>query len=75
MRCCDLSQLLPNECAAVQAFTDQISAQFGERIARTVLFGSKARGDGGSDSDIDILVVMDAVDRRFETQVSGIALR
>ena len=69
----DLSGLLPNERAAVQAFTAQLRTQFGERIARTVLFGSKARGDSGPDSDIDILVVVDAADRRFETQVSGIA--
>jgi predicted nucleotidyltransferase len=73
VRCCDLSQLQPNERAAVQAFTDQLRAQFGERIARTVLFGSKAHDDSGSDSDIDILVVVDAVDRRFEAQVSSIA--
>jgi uncharacterized protein (UPF0332 family)/predicted nucleotidyltransferase len=69
----DLSGLQPNERAAVQSFIDRLHAQLGERIERTVLFGSKARGDSGSDSDIDILVVVDAVDRRFETQVSGIA--
>jgi len=69
----DLSGLLPNERAAVQSFVAGLHAQIGERIARMVLFGSKARGDSGSDSDIDILVVVDAIDRRFEAQVSGIA--
>ena len=69
----DLSGLSPNERSAVQTFVGRLHTQFGERIARTVLFGSKARGDSGPDSDIDILVVVDAADRRFETQVSGIA--
>lgn len=69
----DLSSLSPNERTAVQSFIDRLHTQFGERIERTVLFGSKARGDSGPDSDIDILVVLDAIDRRFEAQVSGIA--
>ena len=69
----DLSGLLPNECSAVQTFITRLHAQFGERIARTVLFGSKARGESGPDSDIDILIVADPVDRQVEAQISRLA--
>jgi len=69
----DLSGLLPNERSAVQTFIARLHAQFGERIARMVLFGSKARGDSGPDSDIDILIVADSVDRQVEAQISHLA--
>ena len=40
---------------------------------RIVLFGSVARGDDGPDSDIDLLVVVDAFhDRRHETAVAAL---
>jgi uncharacterized protein (UPF0332 family)/predicted nucleotidyltransferase len=71
--CRDLSPLQPNERAAVQAFADRLRDQFGERIARTVLFGSKARGESGPDSDIDILIVADADDWQFEERIHSIA--
>lgn len=31
---------------------------YGDRLARMVLFGSRARGDAKPDSDIDVLVVL-----------------
>jgi uncharacterized protein (UPF0332 family)/predicted nucleotidyltransferase len=69
----DLSGLSPNERSAVQTFVARLHAQFGERIARMVLFGSKARGDSSPDSDIDILIVADPVDRQVEAQISHLA--
>ena len=40
---------------------------------RIVRFGSVARGDDGSDSDIDLLVVVDAFhDRRHETAAAAL---
>ncbi len=37
---------------------------------RVVLFGSVARGDDGPDSDIDLLVVLPAVERRRRHEVT-----
>ncbi len=41
----------------VQAFAVSVAREFGPE--RIILFGSRARGDAGPDSDADILVVMD----------------
>lgn len=38
---------------------------YGERLHRVLLFGSHARGEAGTDSDIDILVVLDEVPHYF----------
>ena len=35
-----------------------LRALYGDRLARTVLFGSHARGDARPDSDVDVLVVL-----------------
>jgi uncharacterized protein len=58
---------------SLDQITDKIVKAFGPR--RIVLFGSKARGDSGAESDIDLLIEMEtdlsaaerirAVDRLF----------
>ena len=35
---------------------------YGQRLRGVYLFGSRARGDGDPDSDLDVLVVLDRVD-------------
>ena len=37
---------------------EALSAHYGERLSKLVLFGSQARGDAEEDSDIDVLVVL-----------------
>jgi uncharacterized protein len=41
-----------------EALTGQLTAHYGPRLIHTVLFGSRARGDAGADSDYDIAVVL-----------------
>lgn len=37
---------------------DRLTLAYGERLHAVVLFGSEARGDARSDSDIDVLAVL-----------------
>ena len=39
-------------------FRDDISALYGDRLERIVLFGSRARGDERPDSDYDVAVFL-----------------
>lgn len=48
--------LTSQERAAVQAFLDRLQRAYGRAVQLTMLFGSKARGDNGPGSDIDILM-------------------
>ncbi len=43
-----------------------LSAAYGTRLKGIYLYGSAARGEAGHDSDIDVLVVLDSVERYGE---------
>jgi predicted nucleotidyltransferase len=49
---------------------------FGARIERVVLYGSRARGDHGADSDYDVLVFLHELDDLWGTirQIGPIAM-
>lgn len=38
---------------------NRLEKTFGDRLGEVILYGSEARGEAGSDSDVDILVVLD----------------
>ena len=66
-----LSELLaPNELQAVQQFVGQLFECYPVRVHRTILFGSKARGDSNVWSDIDILVIVDDEEWQFKHTIS-----
>lgn len=44
----------------------ELEVLYGERLHGLYLFGSFARGDAGPESDLDVLVVLDRVDRYGE---------
>jgi hypothetical protein len=52
--------------AIVRAVADDLKALYRRRLRRVILYGSWARGDARPDSDIDLLIVLDRVDDRFE---------
>jgi predicted nucleotidyltransferase len=71
-----LSPLLSSEeSQAVAAFVGQLHQHYPERLLHVVLFGSKARGDSQPWSDIDILIVSDSEDWRFQHAISTLAAR
>ncbi|MFM8703510.1 MAG: nucleotidyltransferase domain-containing protein [Planctomycetia bacterium] len=61
---------------------DRLLAAYGSRLHAVVLFGSEARGDGGPDSDIDVLAILETLSgdygdelERGLTAVYPVALR
>jgi len=41
----------------------RVRAAFGDRVTALTLFGSRARGEGRDDSDLDLLVLVDRLQR------------
>ena len=54
-------------------FTAAVRRAVGPHLKQVILFGSRARGDATADSDYDLLVVMDKVDRAFVHGIDEIA--
>lgn len=53
-----LKNLSETERAAVVDFLARVRSARGRRIQRAILFGSKARGEATTDSDIDLLLIV-----------------
>ena len=51
----------PKACAVARAVGDEVHPD------RVILFGSRARGDFGPDSDVDLLVITDSGPRDNST--------
>lgn len=51
------------ERRALADFTSFLRHRFGGRVRDLRLFGSRARGEGHEDSDLDVLAVIDDLDR------------
>lgn len=57
-----LSRLSPDDRQWITHFADHLRRMLGPQLRDLRLFGSKARGDDGEESDIDILVLVDSRD-------------
>lgn len=51
---------------SIQKFTIEIQKLLGERVKKVILYGSYARGDYNSDSDIDIMILTDLTDDEID---------
>jgi predicted nucleotidyltransferase len=65
--------LSQQENQAIGAFVSQGQKNFPSQIIRFALFGSKARGDSGPDSDVDILVLVKEEDRDLRGKLIDLA--
>ena len=50
----------------IQKFTIETQKLLGERVKKVILYGSYARGDYNSDSDIDIMILTDLTDDEID---------
>ena len=64
-----------NVVEIAKEFSRRIRALPGVENAHVYLFGSAARGDMDSDSDIDLLVVLDVYNKMIDTAISEAAFR
>ena len=69
------AHLEAQEQQAVQSFVRQLRDLLAEQLLDVVLFGSKARGDSGPWSDIDILIVVQVEGWPLRREISTLAAR
>jgi predicted nucleotidyltransferase len=58
----------------VREFAYALRQRLGRRVTRTVLFGSRARGNFREGSDYDVLIIVDRRDRELEETVLDVEL-
>ncbi len=69
----NLMHLQPIERQALLELAQKLQEQFNHLILSVLLFGSKARGDSGPDSDLDVLIVVDSDDWQLHKQICYLA--
>jgi len=67
------SHLTPAEVLAVQDFLDGARLLLGDDLLEVRLFGSRARGEGGPDSDLDLALIVTASGRARRHEVYDLA--
>ena len=65
-----LGYLTENEKKAVEALKQELKGRFDLKDMR--LFGSKARGEAGPDSDVDIMIELDKRSSKIESEIDDI---
>ena len=68
-----LALLTDEDRRAIVRFRDELRARYGARVRDLRLYGSKVRGDDHAESDIDLLVLLDAVDWPTERAIINLA--
>jgi len=63
------------ERAWLDAYRQELADRFPGLINEILIFGSKARGDAGPDSDLDVLVIVREGDRNTKREVRHIGHR
>ena len=65
----------PRDGAILAKFRTALLEMYGERLERVVLYGSRARGDAGAESDYDVAVFLkDLSDRWAEADRIAVAV-
>jgi len=61
-----MNNLTEKERQAIKELIDELKKLYGDNLSCVILYGSKARGDADSGSDIDVLVVLKKMTSRYE---------
>ena len=69
------STLTTTECQALETLVQRLYMRHSDLIQSVTLFGSKARGDAGPDSDIDVIIVLTNDDPHLRSSVRRLAAR
>ena len=64
-----MHNLSPRESAALAELKCEFELLLGDRLERFVLFGSKARGDHDTNSDIDVAITVRGLDRELRRHI------
>lgn len=67
--------LIPEEQVWLNAYQKALAEQFPGLVETILVFGSKARGDAGPDSDLDVLVILREGDRSRKRAVRHLGHR
>lgn len=68
------SRLSLKQKKALLEYQRSLVSRFPKRVERLILFGSKARGDSSSDSDTDVLVVVDKDNRKMHREIVALSM-
>lgn len=68
-----IGNLSPAEIGAIKDFKENLHKALKDSPFRTVLFGSRARGEGNANSDIDILVLLKQEKHHLRKEIYDIA--
>jgi uncharacterized protein len=60
--------MTPAERQALDDYAAAVRRHYGARLVDILIFGSRARGDAGPDSDADVAVILEDGDWRFWTE-------
>ena len=64
-----MAKLTECEQRVLREFMEHLQKHLAKKVTHVALFGSKARGDSGSDSDIDVLVILRDEDRQLRREI------
>ena len=67
------SWLSSTELEAIEKYIHRASDRYGNNLGQVILFGSRARGEGDEESDIDMAVIITAGDRHVRRELLDLA--
>ncbi len=66
-------KLTPAEGAALEVFLSGVRERLGDRLLEARLFGSRARGDGNDQSDVDVALVVTPMNSSLRREIQDFA--